>query len=244
MKKILFLLIIFLGIFWISPAVAQIKLEVPIEGEEEVSNLADYIVKVYVFATGVVGLAAVIMIMIGGYLYMTSHGNAAQAEKGKDFITSAVLGLIIVLVSYVILRTINPNLVENFRTDFSLPSSGNGTGTSGNGQWQSSQDRFGNPPEPYTRFGEAMRDRYRSNATTQEQHDTLNRIYYKISQLDPDSQNEVKQNILEYINRMRETDYYNNPENPTSTSRQISDELRQIEERVDRYYSQISGEPH
>jgi len=52
------------------------------------------------------------MITVGGFWYVTSAGNQAQATTAKSIITDAFLGLFVALFAFLILRTINPNLVE------------------------------------------------------------------------------------------------------------------------------------
>ncbi|KKP79587.1 MAG: hypothetical protein UR78_C0011G0001, partial [Candidatus Moranbacteria bacterium GW2011_GWF2_35_39] len=49
---------------------------------------------------------------IGGYMYLTSAGNTAQTGKAKGVIFDAIAGLALALVSYVLLWTINPDLVK------------------------------------------------------------------------------------------------------------------------------------
>jgi hypothetical protein len=50
------------------------------------------------------------MIMVGGYMYMTSAGNSASTGKAKGIITDALIGLILALCSWILLNTINPDL--------------------------------------------------------------------------------------------------------------------------------------
>ena len=56
------------------------------------------------------GIVAVIFIIIGGYMYITSSGNAEQAEKGKNTLVNAIIGIIIIVLSYVVVTVIT-NLV-------------------------------------------------------------------------------------------------------------------------------------
>jgi hypothetical protein len=49
-----------------------------------------------------VGVAFFLLMIFGGILWMTARGNETQVTKAKDLITSAVVGLIIVLLAYVI----------------------------------------------------------------------------------------------------------------------------------------------
>jgi hypothetical protein len=56
--------------------------------------------------------------MIGAIMYVASAGNPSRMGDAKDRIMSAILGIIILLASFLILRTISPDLV-NFK--ISLP---------------------------------------------------------------------------------------------------------------------------
>lgn len=71
-----------------------------------------YIGAVYKFGLWTVGICAMFMIGIGGYMYLISAGNNASTGKAKGVIADAIAGLILALVSYLILYEINPNLVR------------------------------------------------------------------------------------------------------------------------------------
>jgi hypothetical protein len=47
----------------------------------------------------VVGVAAVIMIMVGGFMYITSTGDSSSVNKAKNTILYAVIGLVVALVA-------------------------------------------------------------------------------------------------------------------------------------------------
>ncbi len=48
------------------------------------------------------GIICVIIIIVAGFLYVTSAGNAATVKKAKDAITGAVIGLIFVMLAFAI----------------------------------------------------------------------------------------------------------------------------------------------
>jgi glucose uptake protein GlcU len=54
----------------------------------------------------VVGIVAVLFIIIGGFQLITSRGNEEQAESGKKTLTNAIIGLVVILLSYVIVNVI------------------------------------------------------------------------------------------------------------------------------------------
>jgi len=51
---------------------------------------------------GFLGLIAVVIILIGGFLWMTAGGNQDQVTKGRKFIINGVIGLVIILSAYAI----------------------------------------------------------------------------------------------------------------------------------------------
>ncbi|OGZ62124.1 MAG: hypothetical protein A3H51_03200 [Candidatus Spechtbacteria bacterium RIFCSPLOWO2_02_FULL_38_8] len=51
-------------------------------------------------------LFVVIMIVVGGFFYLTSAGNTGQTSKGKSLIKNAVIGYAIVLSAWLIVNTI------------------------------------------------------------------------------------------------------------------------------------------
>ena len=58
------------------------------------------------------GIIAVLFIIIGGFWYITSAGDSEQAEKGKTTLVNAIIGIVVVVLSFVIITVIT-NLVGN-----------------------------------------------------------------------------------------------------------------------------------
>lgn len=52
------------------------------------------------------GVIFLILMIYGGYLWMTARGNEQQVEKAKNLIKDAIVGLIVVLAAYAITYTI------------------------------------------------------------------------------------------------------------------------------------------
>lgn len=70
-------------------------------GLPETENFVDVVVLGIVrWVLGLLGVAAVIMIIYGGYLWLTAGGEDKQVEDAKKTIRAAVIGLAIVLLSY------------------------------------------------------------------------------------------------------------------------------------------------
>ena len=66
----------------------------------------------YVFALMIGGVLAFGAIVYGGILYAASAGNPSKQSEGKEYIKSALLGLLLLAGAYLVLYTINPNLVN------------------------------------------------------------------------------------------------------------------------------------
>ncbi len=69
--------------------------------DEKVSTLAEDIINILSF---IVGVAAVIMIIIGGFKYVTSNGDANSITGAKNTILYAIIGLVIVAMAQVIVQ--------------------------------------------------------------------------------------------------------------------------------------------
>ena len=113
-KNHLFSLIIglvVLGVGRISLAAYTLHEKIP--GQEGVNDLQTYLSAIYKFGIAIVALLAVVMIAVGAFMYIvTSAGNASKLANAKEIITSAILGLVMALLAWLILFVINPDLVS------------------------------------------------------------------------------------------------------------------------------------
>ncbi|OGZ32071.1 MAG: hypothetical protein A2V69_01230 [Candidatus Portnoybacteria bacterium RBG_13_40_8] len=79
---------------------------------EETTTIPGVIRYIYLFSIGIAGITALLSIIIGAFQYVTSAGSPDKVKDAKDRIFSAIIGVIILLASVLILRTINPDLVS------------------------------------------------------------------------------------------------------------------------------------
>lgn len=100
-------------------------------------SFPDYILAIYKFGIWAVGIAALFMIMIGGFMYITSAGNNASMEKAKGIIFDAVTGVLLALIAFLLLYVINPELV-NIKLISGSINTGSGSSNSGSGSGSSS----------------------------------------------------------------------------------------------------------
>ncbi len=66
------------------------------------ADLKETIINVIRWVLGILALVAVSFIMYGGYLWLTAAGNVERIQKAKRVILNAVIGLVIVLISWAI----------------------------------------------------------------------------------------------------------------------------------------------
>lgn len=74
--------------------------------------LADYLSGVYKYLISIAGVLAGIMLTIGGVQYLMAAGNKSGIDTALKRIKNALIGLVIAFGSYIILFTINPQLVS------------------------------------------------------------------------------------------------------------------------------------
>lgn len=60
----------------------------------------DLVVNVINWILGILALVAVIMILIGGFKWMTAGGNEEKVEGAKKLLIAAVIGLVIILAAW------------------------------------------------------------------------------------------------------------------------------------------------
>lgn len=58
------------------------------------------------FALGFLGLLAVVMVIYGGFLYVSSAGNEENVNKAKKILLYAVIGIVVIVVSFALVNTL------------------------------------------------------------------------------------------------------------------------------------------
>lgn len=76
------------------------------------STLADYIKAIYRYGVILGSSLAIIVIMVGGIIWLTSGGSPDRVKNARTYIGGAIAGLVLLLGSYLLLQTINPSLVN------------------------------------------------------------------------------------------------------------------------------------
>lgn len=108
-----------------DPATFKPQVEIPGLGKEfnkgqdggyilpqDTGGIAKYIRAIYKYAIGIVGILAAVVLMIGGVMWIMAGGSATMIGEAKAWIGASLTGLTLALLSYLILATANPALVD------------------------------------------------------------------------------------------------------------------------------------
>lgn len=93
--------------------------------ETTVSAIAGTAVSVFL---SILGIIFVVLMLYGGYLWMTAAGKEEQVTKAKELIQAAIIGLIIIVAAYAISFFIFNRLT---RQTLTTPAGGGGAGGGG-----------------------------------------------------------------------------------------------------------------
>lgn len=76
------------------------------------TNPADLMQDVLKFGVGIGGGVAFLMMLLGAFQMLTSAGNPETLQAGRDRLTSAVIGLLIIIFSVLLLQIIGVDILE------------------------------------------------------------------------------------------------------------------------------------
>lgn len=85
---------------------AGITTEKPNTGTELTTLIGTIIGGLLYFAATIL----LILIIYGGYMWMTAGGNDQQIEKGQKYIKNAIIGYIVIAVSYLIVQLVTTQI--------------------------------------------------------------------------------------------------------------------------------------
>ena len=119
MKKVFYVLILFSTIgFFNNVLAANIIDYKPLVTIPTVTTAGEpidfdtYITKAYTFSIALSFAIAVVMLVIAGFQYFGSE-SFTKKEDGKNRIWAVIQGLLLIITAYIILNTINPDLVNS-----------------------------------------------------------------------------------------------------------------------------------
>ena len=96
-----------------APASAQISVDLPTDfagfSTNDIKDTIENIVRIIV---GFLGIITILIILAGGFKWMTSAGNEDKIAEAKKLISAGVVGLVVVLAAYAIATFVINSLVE------------------------------------------------------------------------------------------------------------------------------------
>ena len=116
-KKILNFIIVF--VFFVSILVPVLQAQAVDLGINYARNLGlaeadprDAVVDLISLLMTFLGLIAIVIMLYGGFVWMTAAGNEERVSKAKKIIASGVIGLIVILSSFLIISFVETNVTN------------------------------------------------------------------------------------------------------------------------------------
>ncbi|MFH1412793.1 MAG: NlpC/P60 family protein [bacterium] len=73
--------------------------------------IGEYVKGIYQYGIMIIGIFAAVTFIIGAVIWIAAAGNPSRIGEAKSWMTSSILGLVLALSSYLLLYTINPELL-------------------------------------------------------------------------------------------------------------------------------------
>lgn len=70
------------------------------------TSASSYLGSIIQYALSFLGVIFIVLLIYGGFIWMTAQGDAEEVTKAKDIIYNALIGLVIVLAAFVITQYI------------------------------------------------------------------------------------------------------------------------------------------
>ena len=80
---------------------------------DSTSSPVTLIIQVLNIMLGVAFMIAVLFLVIGGFRYIFSAGNEETAEKGRKTVINALIGIAIIILSFVIVQIVNKTVANS-----------------------------------------------------------------------------------------------------------------------------------
>jgi len=102
----------------VSLAFAQLSVKEILDGFGGTEgDLSDFIVTILDWIIGAAGVVCVVMIIVGGYSYMTAGGDESKVKDASKTLTNAIIGLVICFIAVILVNFV----LENFLTPNTPP---------------------------------------------------------------------------------------------------------------------------
>jgi glucose uptake protein GlcU len=76
------------------------------------NTVPGFVGRFYSIGLGLIGGVAIIFIIYGGYILMTSQGRPDRISNGKSYITYAIIGLLLAIFGYILIQVVAINILH------------------------------------------------------------------------------------------------------------------------------------
>lgn len=116
-KGLIFVCLLTIFSLLVVPQLANAQLNVGLDTVSENIELGTQDIRVTVakiinVAMGLLGIVAVVIILLGGFKWMTAGGNDENVKQAKKLIVSGIIGLVIILTAYAIAQFVLNSLLD------------------------------------------------------------------------------------------------------------------------------------
>ncbi|MDF2378644.1 MAG: hypothetical protein P1V18_00270 [Candidatus Gracilibacteria bacterium] len=91
------------GVFGVDRNIVPEEVVRATGGEDSIIDLIRTIINYFL---GFLGVLAIAIVIYGGFMYVTAGVNESGAETGKNILTYAAIGIMIILLSFVLVNTL------------------------------------------------------------------------------------------------------------------------------------------
>jgi hypothetical protein len=91
------------GVFGVDRQIVPTEIQTATGGETSIINLVRTILNYFL---GFLGILCIAIVIYGGFMYVTAGINEDNASTGKNILTYAAIGILIILLSFVIVNTL------------------------------------------------------------------------------------------------------------------------------------------
>ena len=88
-----------------------------VDGAKDGSKFVDYVVYLWKVAINLGGLSVIVYFLLGAFEWITSEGDSGKLEKARSKIMNAVIGLVLLVSSFVLLNFLSKAL---FKEEFNI----------------------------------------------------------------------------------------------------------------------------
>jgi hypothetical protein len=87
------------------------------QAKEANTDIAVYVGNIVQYILGFLGVIFLVLLIYSGFLWMTARGESEAVSTSKDILTNAIIGLMIVLMSYVVTSYVVSKLASTTTID-------------------------------------------------------------------------------------------------------------------------------